>query len=40
MAKGTKTRAAKTASTAVKKGTHTTQKNKIWNKVAFRRPQV
>ena len=40
MPKGTKTRDAKAASTAVKKGTHTTQKTKVWNKVAFRRPQV
>merc|ERR1719329_2036967 len=40
MAKGTKSRTAKTASTAVKKGTHTTQKTKIWNKVAFRLPNT
>merc|ERR1712127_164615 len=26
--------------TAVKKGTHTTQKTKIWNKVAFRLPNT
>ena len=31
---------AKKASTAVKKGTHTAKKTKIWTKVTFRRPVV
>ena len=32
--------AAKSASTAVKKGTHTVKKSKIWRNTTFRRPQV
>merc|ERR1740133_473019 len=38
MAKGTKT--AKAATTAVKKGTHTARKAKVWHKTTFRMPKT
>merc|ERR1711939_699989 len=40
MPKKTKTRAAKSAATAVKKGTHTTRKTRVWTNTTFRRPKT